>query len=269
MPQAISLGGVCTGPGPCDTTPIGTGDNWVTRVDGLPLYIRAIAQARLRQGSSEADAIRLAVGIVRRWAKGGGHVTPPTRARAAAALAEWERKKAEAHVHDHALEAPMPVDLAVDMLARVAPDRAALIRLAKKVEAWPDGPGKTAMKKRIAGRAKTLHVLPDGDGDFDMDVPRKDGLKMATPPRDLNMAARRKLASEGHALPGGRFPIRNRSDLAKAVRMVGLAKGDHRKVRAYIHKRATALDATDTLPAGWKPDGTLTLRSRVTGRGKK
>lgn len=269
MPDATDLAGVCTGDGPCVTTPIGPGPNWVTRVDGLPLYIRAIAQALLRKGLSESQAVRLAVGTVRRWAKGGGHVTPATRARAAAALAEWERKKAQAHVHDHALEAPMPVDLAVDMLARLAPDRAALIRLAKKVEGWPDGPKKTGMKKRIAARAHTLHVPPDGDGDWDMDVPRKDGLKMAVPAGDLDTAQRRKLAEQGKALPGGRFPIRNRSDLAKAIRMVGLAKGSHAAVRAYIRRQAAALGAMDMIPAGWKPDGTLTLRSRLTGRGKK
>lgn len=90
-------GGVCTGPGPCDTTPIGEGKNWVTDVNGLPLYIRAIAQALLRSGHSESQAIQLAVGTVKRWASGGGKVTAATRARAAKAVAEWEAKKAAAH----------------------------------------------------------------------------------------------------------------------------------------------------------------------------
>lgn len=93
------MAGVCTGDGPCDVVPIGLGDNWVTRVDGLPLYARAIAQALIRRGHSESEAIRLAIGTIRNWAEGKEHVTAATRARAVAALAEWERKKAQAHVH--------------------------------------------------------------------------------------------------------------------------------------------------------------------------
>lgn len=89
--------GVCTGPGPCDVTPIGAGKNWVNRVGGLPLYIRAIAQALLRSGHSESEAVSIAVGTVKRWAAGGGKVTPATRARAAKAVAEWEAKKAASH----------------------------------------------------------------------------------------------------------------------------------------------------------------------------
>lgn len=92
------MAGICTGPGPCDVTPIGEGKNWVNKVGGLPLYIRAIAQALIRNGHSESEAIQIAVGTVQRWARGEGKVTPATRTRAAAALAEWERKKAQAHV---------------------------------------------------------------------------------------------------------------------------------------------------------------------------
>lgn len=91
--------GVCTGDGPCDTTPFSasTTDNWVARTGGLPLYIRAVAKALRRKGASESEAIATAVATVKRWAAGDGHVTAATRARAAAALAEWERKKSEAH----------------------------------------------------------------------------------------------------------------------------------------------------------------------------
>lgn len=99
MPEHIHdiRGGVCHGPGPCNTTPIGLGKNWVTKVGGLPLYIRAIAQALIRSGHSESQAIQLAVGIVKRWAAGAGKVTADTRSRAAAAVAEWEAKKGAAH----------------------------------------------------------------------------------------------------------------------------------------------------------------------------
>ncbi len=91
--------GVCTGPGPCDTSPNGPGPNWVTEpeVNGLPLYIRAIMHALRRKGMSEAQAAATAVATVKHWAAGGGHVSDETRQRAAAAAAEWERKKAASH----------------------------------------------------------------------------------------------------------------------------------------------------------------------------
>lgn len=95
--------GTCTGDGPCVTTPIGKGKNWVTKAGkgtatgGLPAYVRAIAQAQMRNGVSEQDAIRLAVGVVRDWANGKGHVTEATRQRARKALAEWEALKAKSH----------------------------------------------------------------------------------------------------------------------------------------------------------------------------
>lgn len=107
----IDLAGVCTGPGPCDVTPLGSGDNWLKKVNGLPLYIRAIAHSLRRGGMDESRAISTAIATVKRWAAGGGGVTPETRARAAAAVAEWERKKAQAH--SLTAEPTTVVDLAV------------------------------------------------------------------------------------------------------------------------------------------------------------
>lgn len=106
---------------------------------------------------------------------------------------------------------------------------------------------------------------------FDMDVPRK--TSMAAPPAGVDLAGpdtatRRALAARGEALPGGRFPIPDRAYLGKAIRAVGRAKGDHTLVRRYIIRRAKALGAADMIPAGWKPDGSLTLRAKLTRRGK-
>lgn len=80
-----------------DESPIGTGKNWVTSVGGLPLFIRAIAHALIRDGKSESEAIQLAVGVVKNWAAGKGKVSAKTRAKAAAAVAEWEAKKGASH----------------------------------------------------------------------------------------------------------------------------------------------------------------------------
>lgn len=95
--HAIDLAGVCTGPGPCDTTPLGTGNNWVNKAGGLPAYIRAVAHAMTRKGDTESESIQRAIGIVRNWAQGKGNVTAQTRAQAVKALAQWEALKTKAH----------------------------------------------------------------------------------------------------------------------------------------------------------------------------
>ena len=61
-------------------------------------------------------------------------------------------------------------------------------------------------------------------------------------------------------MPGGRFPIRNRSDLQNAIRAVGRARGGEqgrRAVRRFIMRRARALGLTNLIPDTWRPDGSL------------
>ena len=61
-------------------------------------------------------------------------------------------------------------------------------------------------------------------------------------------------------MTGGRFPIRNREDLAKAIKAVGRAKGGEQgraAVRRFIIKRARALGLESMLPANWAADGSL------------
>lgn len=80
-------------------------------------------------------------------------------------------------------------------------------------------------------------------------------------------ATRKSLAKQGKAMPdssdtgsGGRFPIRNRSDLAKAIRAVGRAKGGEegrRKVRRFIMRRARELNASSMIPSSWQSDGSV------------
>ena len=61
-----------------------------------------------------------------------------------------------------------------------------------------------------------------------------------TPSGGVSAHARRKAESQGEAMPGGRFPIRNASDLSNAKHDYGRAK-DKPAVRAWIDKRAKAL----------------------------
>lgn len=82
-----------------DTSPVGKPggrQNWVDQEGGLPAFVRAIVHALKRDGKSTEQAIQIAWGTVRRWAAGGGDVTPATRAKAAAAVAKLERMRAAA-----------------------------------------------------------------------------------------------------------------------------------------------------------------------------
>lgn len=63
----------------------------------LPYYIEHVANALIRNGHKESGAIQMAVGVVRRWASGGGHVDQNTRAAARKAISEWEHLKSAAH----------------------------------------------------------------------------------------------------------------------------------------------------------------------------
>jgi hypothetical protein len=72
-------------------------------------------------------------------------------------------------------------------------------------------------------------------------------------------ATRKKLAKQGKALPdsgtgsGGRFPIRNESDLRKAIKAIGRVRsGDRAKVIAFIKRRAAALGLSNLIPDTWK-----------------
>lgn len=62
-------------------------------------YFEQIVGAMMKNGKSKGEASAMAWGILRRWAKGGGHVTPAVRAAAVRALAQ---EKAAGAVHAHA-----------------------------------------------------------------------------------------------------------------------------------------------------------------------
>lgn len=86
------------------------GKNWVEEAGGLPMYIRRIANhLHAEQDMTISHAIAAAVNTCKRWAAGGGNVTPETQAKAAKALAEWEAKKAKG--------AKMSVELSFDAAA--------------------------------------------------------------------------------------------------------------------------------------------------------
>lgn len=70
--------------------------NWLeSSGQSLPPYVRQIARSIEReQAVPLSRAVSLALGAVKRWARGGGDVNADTRAKAAAAVAHWEKAKA-------------------------------------------------------------------------------------------------------------------------------------------------------------------------------
>lgn len=79
---------------------------------------------------------------------------------------------------------------------------------------------------------------------------------------DMPAAARKRAAAAGQAMPGGRFPIETRDDLANAIRAVGRVQPPteeaRAKVRRFIIRRAKAINAADAIPDTWNADGSLT-----------
>lgn len=58
--------------------------------------------------------------------------------------------------------------------------------------------------------------------------------------RDHSPAQRRRMAGEGRAMAGGRFPIASRDDAVDAIRALGRAP-DQEKVASHISRRVRAL----------------------------
>src|SRR5579875_3830044 len=98
--------------------PLGPG-LWRVKGMELPPYIQHVAHDLLQAGhaKSVSQAIQMAVGIVKKWAKGvpvggetkvgskkhkhPGHIHPDVQAAAAKAIADWEAKRARAHAQHH------------------------------------------------------------------------------------------------------------------------------------------------------------------------
>lgn len=76
--------------------PLGRQNLFKTKGVHLPGYVRELARAFMREGLTESAAIARAIGVVKKWARGGGDVKPATRAKAAKAVAAWEAAKAKA-----------------------------------------------------------------------------------------------------------------------------------------------------------------------------
>jgi hypothetical protein len=76
------------------------------------------------------------------------------------------------------------------------------------------------------------------------------GMAFRTPSGSVSAGGRQQAKSKGQTMPGtgGKFPIRNLSDLSNAKYDIGRTSEPHGKVVAWINKRAREL--------GGKPVGT-------------
>lgn len=89
--------------------------------------------------------------------------------------------------------------------------------------------------------------------------PRCAPCELASP----SQAKRDKAENDGHAMPGGRYPIETADDLDKAIKAVGRAGGpdgdesDRAAVRRHVITQAKRLGLESKIPDTWKSDGSL------------
>lgn len=100
-----------------------------------------------------------------------------------------------------------------------------------------------------AGGPKKEEPEPEGQ---EVVVPEAPITASAAELSDEFKGDREQLAKKGLALPDGSYPIRNVSDLKKAVQAFGRAnEGKRAEVKKHIKKRAKALNRKDLIPENW------------------
>lgn len=205
-------------------------DNWIERVGGLPQYIERIAKhLHYERGMTISHAIATAVNTVKRWARKGTvvkyndpnnkHVTTITAAQAARDVAEWEAKKARAGLGGGRSGRLRRRSI------RLSEDVVDIAALAERVEQITDAQAKVAARRAL--------------------------LDLAFPPGGPKQKVRKRLASEGKALPNGGFPITDVDSLKKAIRAFGRAK-DKPAAKRHIIRSAKRLGRPDLIPSGWR-----------------
>lgn len=83
----------------------------------------------------------------------------------------------------------------------------------------------------------------------------REGERLELAAKTFSTADRKSMAKAGTAMADGSFPIATKEDLQHAISTFGLAK-DPAAAKAWIIKRAKALDMLTMLPESWDvPDG--------------
>jgi hypothetical protein len=88
--------------------------------------------------------------------------------------------------------------------------------------------------------------------DFVRAYAREKVLRRQLEERFVHPKERAKLEAKGHAMKGGRYPIKHGGDLKAAVKAFGRGNPpDKAAIKAHIVKRAKALKLAHTLPESW------------------
>ncbi len=158
-------------------------DNWVEAVQkprgkhpsSLPPYIEGIARHLQAKGMSTSHAIASAINTVKKWAAGGGNVTPATQAKATTAVAQWEKMKAKAasmraakgKLKESATAATISFDgeeVAIDEIAETLQSmNSVAVTLARRNPDWPEARVLAEARKierRWASELRLEEMLP-------------------------------------------------------------------------------------------------------------
>jgi hypothetical protein len=129
--------------------PLGKGDLFKTPGAELPGFVREVARALMRNGKPKSQAIQIAIGQIKKWARGGEGVNADTVAKAQRALEQWEAAKAKARATPNKSDHSNPV---------YAPGQR-VVFLANAPEKGKTAPKKAAKKEARDG---TKGSLPPG-----------------------------------------------------------------------------------------------------------
>lgn len=96
--------------------------------------------------------------------------------------------------------------------------------------------------------------LAENSTEFVRAYAREKTLRRQLEEREVSTKERSRLEKKGHAMPGGRYPIRHAGDVAAAVKAFGRGNPpDKEAIRQHIIKRAKALGVHEThIPDSWK-----------------
>lgn len=75
--------------------------------------------------------------------------------------------------------------------------------------------------------------------------------------RDKYNVKERKAMAGSEAMPDESFPIKDKDDVEKAIKAVGLGGSSHDAIRKHIMARAAALNLSSMIPDSWGSDGSI------------
>lgn len=205
-----------------------------------------------RRDLVKPGSVELHPGVVQKWAASDGKTFD---------------SKAEAAAYQKSVDAAAAETVAKGITAGAEEQAARIDGILDRLEGKE--PEKTVFEKLEGSDRERIGKLTALEGDALAEFVNKaspDLLEAILGKRDFTQAERDKAAKSGDAMEDGSFPIKNKEDLANAVKAYGRAK-DKAAAKAHIVKRAKALGATDELPSDW--EGSTAKKGAVIGAMRK